>query len=172
MMNLESNGRAVTPVVGIVLIVAITIILAAVIGVFGLGYGEELTDPSRQAGITLEATSASSDPATPSVLRVTLEGGDTLHADETKVTITYGDSEWVLSAAPTDDNPLTVGKTAVIKIDDSGPGDTVMFVDSTVWSDYSNVTQSGTDEFGNVEITVEVIDTNSDKIIYEASATG
>ena len=39
-----SQDRAVSPVIGVILMVAITVILAAVIGVFVLGLGDELGD--------------------------------------------------------------------------------------------------------------------------------
>jgi len=35
-----AEGRAVTPVVGVILLVAITVVLAAVVGTFALGLGE------------------------------------------------------------------------------------------------------------------------------------
>ncbi len=38
------NERAVSPVIGVILMVAITVILAAVIGVFVMGLGDELGD--------------------------------------------------------------------------------------------------------------------------------
>jgi len=47
-MNLKSafqdNERAVSPVIGVILMVAITVILAAVIGTFVLGLGDSLGD--------------------------------------------------------------------------------------------------------------------------------
>lgn len=46
--------RAVSPVIGVILMVAITVILAAVIGVFVLGLGEELGDPAPSNSINIE----------------------------------------------------------------------------------------------------------------------
>ena len=40
--NLFTNDRAVSPVIGVILMVAITIILAAVIGTFVIGLGDDL----------------------------------------------------------------------------------------------------------------------------------
>lgn len=40
----ERTDRAVSPVIGVILMVAITVILAAVIGVFVLGLGDQLGD--------------------------------------------------------------------------------------------------------------------------------
>ena len=48
----NSDDRAVSPVIGVILMVAITVILAAVIGTFVLGLGEKVeTNPS--AGVTV-----------------------------------------------------------------------------------------------------------------------
>lgn len=48
----KSNDRAVSPVIGVILMVAITVILAAVIGTFVLGLGDDLGE-SAQAGVTV-----------------------------------------------------------------------------------------------------------------------
>ena len=41
--NLRDDERAVSPVVGVILMVAITVIMAAVIGAFVYGYGGSMT---------------------------------------------------------------------------------------------------------------------------------
>ena len=40
----QDSDRAVSPVIGVILMVAITVILAAVIGTFVLGLGDSLAD--------------------------------------------------------------------------------------------------------------------------------
>ncbi|WP_122088325.1 type IV pilin [Halalkalicoccus subterraneus] len=53
------DDRGVSPVIGVVLMVAITVILAAVIGAFVLGLGDGLgTNP--QAGVTVEGDGSES----------------------------------------------------------------------------------------------------------------
>ena len=66
------DDRAVSPVIGVILMVAITVILAAVIGTFVLGLGDQVqtTAPNTQL-----AFDASSDDLT-----VTHDGGDTVDA--------------------------------------------------------------------------------------------
>lgn len=44
-----ADNRAVSPVIGVILMVAITVILAAVIGTFVLGLGDSLGDSAPQA---------------------------------------------------------------------------------------------------------------------------
>lgn len=50
---LNTDERAVSPVIGVILMVAITVILAAVIGTFVLGLGGNIGD-SVTAGVTVE----------------------------------------------------------------------------------------------------------------------
>ena len=45
----NADDRAVSPVIGVILMVAITVILAAVIGTFVLGLGDQLGDTAPQA---------------------------------------------------------------------------------------------------------------------------
>jgi len=55
--NLFNDDKAVSPVIGVILMVAITVILAAVIGTFVLGLGDSIQDTSPSASITGEIDS-------------------------------------------------------------------------------------------------------------------
>ena len=50
----NADDRAVSPVIGVILMVAITVILAAVIGTFVLGLGDQLGDTAPQASFTID----------------------------------------------------------------------------------------------------------------------
>ena len=52
--KLFNEDRAVSPVIGVILMVAITVILAAVIGTFVLGLGDSLSDTTPSASIDAE----------------------------------------------------------------------------------------------------------------------
>ena len=52
----EGDDRAVSPVIGVILMVAITVILAAVIGTFVLGLGDSL-ESEVQAGVSVDGDS-------------------------------------------------------------------------------------------------------------------
>jgi flagellin-like protein len=52
----NSDDRAVSPVIGVILMVAITVILAAVIGTFVLGLGDSLGDSQPTAQINIDTT--------------------------------------------------------------------------------------------------------------------
>lgn len=63
--TLKKDNRAVSPVIGVILMVAITVILAAVIGTFVLGLGDSVSQ-NAQAGVTIDQSCDSSqdDPCT------------------------------------------------------------------------------------------------------------
>jgi flagellin-like protein len=77
----QSADRSESSVVGIILIVAVTIILAAVISVFVLDLGEELNDP--QPTLVIDASFDAREPIDPHwVFTVRHVSGDTIEANE------------------------------------------------------------------------------------------
>ena len=108
--TLFSDERAVSPVIGVILMVAITVILAAVIGTFVLGLGDDLQDTSPTASFNFEYedNDGSNDDVT-----VTHAGGDTIDgallsvtADGTELTM---DSDW--------SSEVSAGSSAVAESD-------------------------------------------------------
>jgi len=90
--NLFDDDRAVSPVIGVILMVAITVILAAVIGTFVLGLGENLQDTSPQASIGFDVTTVevqNDDGGTQDVTAVTVthESGDSVAASNINVEV-------------------------------------------------------------------------------------
>lgn len=75
--NLLTEDRAVSPVIGVILMVAITVILAAVIGTFVLGLGSNVNS-TPQAQIAFDYTV---EPGTGHHIEVTHEGGSQLSQD-------------------------------------------------------------------------------------------
>jgi flagellin-like protein len=71
-----TDDEAVSPVIGVILMVAITVILAAVIGTFVLGLGDQVQDTAPQASFNFEF-GGSSD------IIVTHDGGDTIPSEAT-----------------------------------------------------------------------------------------
>jgi len=84
-LSLEPGNRAVSPVIGVILMVAITVILAAVIGAFvlDLGSGQESTP---QASITIEDAGGGD-------ITITHDGGDTLSSGDFRVTADGSDAD-------------------------------------------------------------------------------
>jgi len=75
--QLLNDDDAVSPVIGVILMVAITVILAAVIATFVLGLGDQVSNTSPQASFSFEWNGASGEEAT---LTVTHDGGETIQA--------------------------------------------------------------------------------------------
>lgn len=72
-MNLKKfvqDDDAVSPVIGVILMVAITVILAAVIATFVLGLGDSLSNQAPQASFSCDGTD------------VTMQSGEELDADK------------------------------------------------------------------------------------------
>ena len=79
--ELLTEDRAVSPVIGVILMVAITVILAAVIGTFVLGLGDQVSESAPQASFSFEFNvSGTSD-----TVNITHEGGETLEASNIDV---------------------------------------------------------------------------------------
>jgi flagellin-like protein len=80
--NLISDEDAVSPVIGVILMVAITVILAAVIGTFVLGLGDQVQNNAPQATFSFdyEDFSGGSD----GTVTVTHDGGDTFNSENSQ----------------------------------------------------------------------------------------
>ena len=52
--QLLADDDAVSPVIGVILMVALTVILAAIIGTFVLGLGDQVQDHAPQASFTFD----------------------------------------------------------------------------------------------------------------------
>ena len=76
------EDRAVSPVIGVILMVAITVILAAVIGTFVLGLGDQVQESAPTAQINLNVDSGVSGD-NDGTIEVAHNGGDTFTEDNT-----------------------------------------------------------------------------------------
>jgi len=92
--NLFDDDRAVSPVIGVILMVAITVILAAVIGTFVLGLGDQVQNTTPRASIgfdsgttQIEDYAGAQSPISTTSVTVTHESGDTLDASNIDVTV-------------------------------------------------------------------------------------
>ena len=75
----DDSEKAVSPVIGVILMVAITVILAAVIGVFVLEFGSSVSDspPTVQFDMTVDSDNNAT---------ILHEGGDVFEADSVSIT--------------------------------------------------------------------------------------
>ena len=144
--NLFNDEDAVSPVIGVILMVAITVILAAVIGTFVLGLGDRVGQAQPTATFTFgyEETSGNAD-----TIEVTHDGGDAVNYEQVKVTV---DSTTAWDAGTAKNN--------------FGGGDT----DDTAWS--SEITAGDTltlaEETGEA---TNIEDGDAVKVIWTASGS-
>ena len=109
--QLLSDDDAVSPVIGVILMVAITVILAAVIATFVLGLGEQVSSTAPQASFSFDYSSGDSQ------LTITHDGGDTIKSNELyfrgqidSSAISVGDSWADLESDSNGDSAVTSGK--------------------------------------------------------------
>jgi len=180
--QLFDDDRAVSPVIGVILMVAITVILAAVIGTFVLGLGDQIqsTTPSASFGFdqsteTVYGTETSGstgngDQSEITTVTVTHESGSSI--DETSLSVSVnGNGAWSLDGTsddgndptaqnPWDDNGEKVSAGSSFKI--------YLFNDSgTISEDTSiDVSDDGTDGYGTTGAT-ELESGDTVRVIYD-----
>ncbi|WP_251328312.1 type IV pilin [Haloplanus pelagicus] len=104
--QLLTDDRAVSPVIGVILMVAITVILAAVIGTFVLGLGDQVSESAPQASFSFDFDSGN--------VTLTHEGGETLESGNINVSgddTATGGPNGVSATTPFSD-PIDAGSTA------------------------------------------------------------
>ncbi|REA00142.1 type IV pilin [Haloferax sp. Atlit-6N] len=135
--HLFNDDSAVSPVIGVILMVAITVILAAVIGTFVLGLGDQVGDTAPQASFTFAFTDDVPGGGTNAQLVVTHESGEGISADRLTVSIdgadvaATGDVYSYSSTFPTDvaaGSSATIVKTAPAGTDPAWSGEVVRVV--------------------------------------------
>ncbi len=113
------DDRGVSPVIGVILMVAITVILAAVIGTFVLGLGDSLEQAPQAQLDAVENSNGNLD--------ISHNGGDAIATSDIRVTVgtdsySSGDSNFVLGGDA--DGELNVGDTLTIEGNPSDSADT------------------------------------------------
>jgi len=91
--NLFDDNGAVSPVIGVILMVAITVILAAVIGTFVLGLGDQVSNTNPKASFTFDQGTddgyedSVGDTAALPIVDIAHDGGDSINADRLEVIV-------------------------------------------------------------------------------------
>lgn len=120
LLDIAADDTAVSPVIGIILMVAITSILAAVVGTFALGLSDEVQEVAPNADFAFEYD------GNEETLEVVHEAGDGIAADElwflpdSEAPVPWGDSGERVSAG----DSVTLEEAE----DDFAAGDTVDIV--------------------------------------------
>ena len=94
--ELFNDDSAVSPVIGVILMVAITVILAAVIATFVLGLGDSVSNTAPQAAFSFDYNSGDGE------IVITHDGGDTITASSLSVS----SSKDFTDDAPSDSNGI------------------------------------------------------------------
>ena len=123
--NLD-NSRGATPVVGVILVVAITIILASVIGVYAVGFTEDVGE--RPAYSSLELNFEEEPASKPDYkrfrwqIKLTHTGGETVDANDIVVHLDHGDQR----VTGTLNRSLTAGETVrLVVVHNNQNGNTI-----------------------------------------------
>jgi len=120
----SDDNRGVSPVIGVILMVAITVILAAVIGTFVLGLGDSLEQaPQAQLDAEYDGSGTAS-------IDISHNGGDSIAADDIEITVQdstdnpyVNDTDFSLN-----DGEFNVGDTIELTSDLPGSGDKTVTV--------------------------------------------
>ena len=123
--ELLTEDRAVSPVIGVILMVAITVILAAVIGTFVLGLGESVQQQSPTASFSFDYETNGSDAwGNDATISVTHEGGDSIDADRLSINVGGTTINGTNSTHGWGDVTVGAGDTAVVTHAASGSSPT------------------------------------------------
>ncbi|WP_435195493.1 type IV pilin [Natronomonas sp. EA1] len=85
--KLFKDDDAVSPVIGVILMVAITVILAAVIGTFVLGLGDQVQDSAPTASWTFETQTYTLSSTDFTAVQITHDGGDSIDGANVLVSV-------------------------------------------------------------------------------------
>ncbi|WP_416840408.1 type IV pilin [Haloferax sp. DFSO52] len=135
--QLFTDDTAVSPVIGVILMVAITVILAAVIGTFVLGLGDQVSETAPQASFSFDYDNS------PAKLVITHESGDAIDPARLKIIAdSFSTDDWSGSGSAVgttggDDN-VNAGDTFTYDGGAIGDGETVRIV----WTSESGSTSA------------------------------
>jgi flagellin-like protein len=138
--KLLTDDEGVSPVIGVILMVAITVILAAVIAAFVLGIGDT-DDPAPSASLNYEIDESSSPPE----ITISHDSGDSFAAGDVQVNLDDG-------SASTDDGTTLVDLTDLGSDEELGPGDSVTIDSSGASTNALSQTTGGTTNTITIEL--------------------
>ena len=183
--RLDGNDRAVSPVIGVVLMVAITVILSAVIGTFVLGFSDDITESAPQAQLSVEDVTVSTTNDKTLTVTMSHNGGDEFELETTDIVVNRngGGTTRFDSEDSTGSAVIQTADTFSIAVDNSSGasgGDNVT-AGEDVWSSGDidgsddNIDEINSDDVDDVtngdRVTITIVDTESSEIIFEDTIT-
>lgn len=158
----EAPDRGVSPVIGVILMVAITVVLAAVIATFVLDLGGTGGDPAPSASLTVSIDARQDS------LNVVHRGGDPLDASQTRVVLVNESSGTRVSWASTADRILlSTGQAANVSVDDGGDETIDWNGDGSTEYDDGNGDMPGIRH--GIEYSIWLIDAPSERVYFETT---
>ena len=121
-MNIKQlihDDDAVSPVIGVILMVAITVILAAVIATFVLGLGDQVSNTTPQASFSFDYDQSAGE------LTITHDGGDSIQANELYVKGATSNGDWTTVGSYSSSEMISAGSGVTVAVSSS---DTVRIV--------------------------------------------
>ena len=151
---LLADDDAVSPVIGVILMVAITVILAAVIGSFVLGLGNQVSEAQPSPNIQFNYSNVSNDFTN---VGVTHRGGDQLNQEDLNISVA-GTVYWSQGSDMNLNGEVTI-------LEDGWNKSSISATDTMVFR------ETGTDNFGNGDevIVVWQSDTGDTAILADGS---
>ncbi|MEZ3117590.1 type IV pilin [Halobaculum sp. MBLA0147] len=147
------DDRAVSPVIGVVLMVAITVILAAVIGSFVLNLSNQTNQAAPQASLDAELNSSADANFT-----LSHNGGETLASSETRIVVQSGGDSVTIEEDLPSNTEFSAGDSLEFDLGNSEAS-------GLGWGGSFELTEAGTiSSFGD-EVTIRVIDTTSQQVV-------
>jgi len=152
--QLFDDDRAVSPVIGVILMVAITVILAAVIGTFVLGLGDQVQSTTPQASFGFDAgttdiqVDGGSNHEEVKTVTVTHESGDTIDAANIGLSVN-GETAYAADGNDTADTftgdvsagvSVTIVGATDVEVDTGSSGDVYNYIDA---EDRLDIEESG-----------------------------
>jgi len=160
--------RGVSPVIGVILMVAVTVVLAAVVGTFVLDLGQAAggDTPSASLRVTVDAPENN--------LTITHSGGDGLLDGRTRIAVTNetDGAEVAFEPGPTDD-VFSVGERVVVNVTAPGGGPATLGGSGDAFASRTAADAGGFDGGlrRGMRYTVQVVDTRSQRVIFETTVT-
>ena len=136
--------------------VAITVILAAVIGTFVLDLGQSAGNNAPSASLTVTLDSNNE------YVNVSHKGGDSLQPSDTKVIISNATDE--VTYEPSDGEAFGVGNEVGFAVNATGGA-------SSTWAVSADPAADTLEFSSGDQIDVQIIDTESQRVIFETTVT-
>ena len=159
------DERGVSPVIGVILMVAITVILAAVIASFVFGLGQKAPKSAPQAQLVVaDATNdtMSTDPDT--LFKITHNGGEDLVLSDLKIIVSFAINDTVIATLNYDSTHHRFYST---ELNSSVESDDVLNAGDVLWI-FENSDQLGT---GTHKLHVRILDIPSNQFVLDSTVT-